>query len=466
MIDEDRRPPPAAPLSASSITAAAAAILVTWAARVFAGVELPFLFCLGAILYASLNEGLVSGLVATGVTLTGTTLFASPSSPLVTGRNLVIVTAFGAALSITGELMQRAQRREQRAAAHARRREQTLQIMFDDSPAAMLVVDPADRIAAVNDATAELFGIDRRAFAGLPLDLFVPPSSRNAAAPHRSITADGRTLHVRVLSKPIPLAGRAYSMLYLRDESEAIKAAEQLAETQRGLYRIARATSLGQLGSSIAHELNQPLGAIANYLGVAQALLAGQTPQVAPANEALGDALRQVFRTAAVLRKLREFVARRPPTLQWLDVHALMEDVVRLAHLAVKESGAQFEACIDRGPAEILVDAVQIQQVLLNLLVNAAEAVENRPSPSIGLRSWSEHPDTLTIAVEDNGPGVPLKEDRDLFAPFQSTKAEGVGIGLTICRSIVEAHGGRIWCDNESTLGGARFLLSLPRRDA
>lgn len=143
-----------------------------------------------------------------------------------------------------------------------------------------------------------------------------------------------------------------------------------------------------------------------------------------------------------------------------------MEDVVRLAHLAVKESGAQFEACIDRGPAEILVDAVQIQQVLLNLLVNAAEAVENRPSPSIGLRSWSEHPDTLTIAVEDSGPGVPLKEDRDLFAPFQSTKAEGVGIGLTICRSIVEAHGGRIWCDNESTLGGARFLLSLPRRDA
>ena len=109
---------------------------------------------------------------------------------------------------------------------------------------------------------------------------------------------------------------------------------------------------------------------------------------------------------------------------------------------------------------------MQIQQVLLNLLVNAAEAVENRPSPSIGLRSWIEHPDTLTIAVEDSGPGVPLKEDRDLFAPFQSTKAEGVGIGLTICRSIVEAHGGRIWCDNESTLGGARFLLSLPRRDA
>ena len=193
-------------------------------------------------------------------------------------------------------------------------------------------------------------------------------------------------------------------MLYLRDESEAIKAAEQLAETQRGLYRIARATSLGQVGSSIAHELNQPLGTIAKYLGVAQALLAGQTPQVAPANEALGDALRQVFRTAAVLRKLREFVARRPPTLQWLDVHALMEDVVRLAHLAVKESGAQFEACIDRGPAEILVDAVQIQQVLLNLLVNAAEAVENRPVVARVLRILLRLRRLLAAACGDLAP--------------------------------------------------------------
>jgi two-component system, LuxR family, sensor kinase FixL len=198
---------------------------------------------------------------------------------------------------------------------------------------------------------------------------------------------------------------------------------------------------------------------------VAQALLASETPQVSLASEALGDALRQVFRTAAVLRKLREFVTRRPPTLQWFDFHALMEDVFRLGQLAVKESGAQFEARFGRRTAEVLVDTIQIQQVLLNLLVNAAEAVQDRPSPAIRLRSWSDSSESIIIAVEDSGPGVPIEAGRDLFAPFQSTKAEGVGIGLSICRSIMEAHGGQIWCDNESTLGGARFLLSLPRRD-
>lgn len=442
----------------------ATALAATWIARQAATIDLPFLFCIAAVLVTALRNGFSGAILSATLTLTGTTLLAGNDRSLVNPRNLVVVATFCLCLAICGEVLRRVRHREQRAAMRAARREAVLQIMFDESPAVTLVIDEDHRIIAANAAAGLLFARPRTDLIGRPIEAFVP-ETLDASEPNKIEVSNGPTLHLRASEVSLAAAHRSLRLIYVRDETAAVQAAEELAITQRELHQIARASALGQFGSSIAHELNQPLAFIANYAGAARALLIREQPDIKAATNALDDALSQVFRAATVLKRLRDFVARRPPTLQWQPADMVFADALRLGSPAVNETGAALIIDLPASAGLVLVDPVQLQQIIVNLFLNAADAVRGREGQVVMFRARADAHDVLTVSVEDSGPGVSCLDAENVFDPFRSTKAEGVGIGLAICRTIVESHGGRIWCDAETTLGGARFAFTLQRRE-
>jgi len=461
---DEQSGPVTRPGIAAAIASAGVAVGTTAAIDRLLSVELPFLFCIGAVAAIAIRGGLLLAAVTTVVALTGTASITDDPA-LVNLRSLAVVTAFCLCLGLCGEILLHLRHRERSATARALRRERILQLMFDRSPAVTLLVDSDGQIVAANEAARGLLPFPSKDAVEGHIDDYVP-LGRNSADAQPLHLEDGKTLQLRVTEVPVELNARVVRMIYVRDDTEVARAAEELAIAQRGLHQIARATSLGQFGSSIAHELNQPLAFVANYVGAALVLLRQGSPNDDRVTAALEDALTHVFRASAVLKQLRMFVGRRAPALSWQHASDLLSEAVRLGELAIRQADATLTVAFDVAGREVLADAVQLQQVVTNLLVNAAEAVIWRERREVAIRAWQDAPDSLTVVVEDSGSGLAPDEREDVFTPFRSTKADGVGIGLAICRTIVKHHGGSIWCDADTPLGGARFAFTLSSRAA
>jgi two-component system sensor kinase FixL len=217
---------------------------------------------------------------------------------------------------------------------------------------------------------------------------------------------------------------------------------------------------MGTLASTIAHELNQPLMAVTNVVQTTAEILRKGNPPIRKALiEAMDDAGREALRAGDILRRLRTFLSRG-------ELEKTLEDPCRLAQDAVyfEAAGARFRniACkVDCVPglSRIVVDRVQIQQVILNLVKNAIQSVGEDGEVEVTI---APEPDQVRISVTDTGPGVPPERVARLFEPFSTTKTDGMGLGLPICRSIIEAHGGRIWYE-PARGGGATFVFTLPQ---
>lgn len=441
------------------------ALVGTSMARTLLGINLPFLFCLAAVLFNASRRGLSAGLVATCLSLTGTILISGTDVSIINIRNTSTVLLFCIVVSFGGDRLIKLRFRERQLAANASSREHILQVMFNNTPAVTLIVDRKGDILTANDAACRLFESCRDWLSNQSVDTLFGRQISYSDTINKISLSSKKEIYLRLTSTPLTINNNDFSILYIRDETRTIESAEELAATQRKLYRIARATSLGQLGSSIAHELNQPLSFIANYAGAAQAILSKDNPDLLAARSAIYDTLSQVFRTAAVLKRLRNFVGRKPPTLIPINARAMLEDAARMGALAVDDARAKLDADFSATDLTIFADVVQLQQVVLNLMMNAADAVRDRDDRRILLCGAQCDSGDVMFAVEDSGDGIAPELRQDIFTPFQSTKIDGVGIGLAICRTIVEGHGGRIWCDGNTALGGARFVFTVPRRD-
>ncbi|MDO9488311.1 MAG: ATP-binding protein, partial [Sphingomonadaceae bacterium] len=259
-------------------------------------------------------------------------------------------------------------------------------------------------------------------------------------------------------------AGRVVKWYGITEDVHAQRLAEQqLQRLQHELSQVARVSAMGTLASTLAHELNQPLTAVANYMAGSKRLLLNHGAEAIPViTEALDNAARAAVQAGEIVRRLRDLVSRGEVNTQRVELPALVHEACELTFGDTRDRSIELGLSFDDDAAMVLADRIQIQQVLVNLLRNAGEAIEKSDTKLVTVSSAMAANDQVTIRIEDSGSGVAAQVKRHLFSPFVTTKETGMGVGLSICRSIVEAHGGQLWVE-DAPGGGAAFCFTLPR---
>jgi C4-dicarboxylate-specific signal transduction histidine kinase len=281
---------------------------------------------------------------------------------------------------------------------------------------------------------------------------------------------DGIVFPVEIRARKFDTREKGFHLSFARDISERKLAEEtlrakdnalQIARTE--LARVSRLTTLGELTASIAHEVNQPIGAMATNAAACARWLAAKPPDMAEAQAALANIVADGKRAGEVIARIRALTKRQAPRMELLDVNRKVREVLALAEHELKTHDVILRAELAPKLPSVAGDRVQLQQVLLNLIVNAIEAmsgVQDRPRELTIVSARSET-DAVVVEVRDSGPGLEPDRAERVFEPFYTTKAQGIGIGLSISRSIVEAHGGRLWATANSP-HGAVFRFTLP----
>jgi two-component system sensor kinase FixL len=354
-----------------------------------------------------------------------------------------------------------------------------LRSILDTVPDAMIVIDASGIVRFFSSAAERLFGYNSDEVSGRNIRMLMPPPYREQhdrylerylRTGERRIIGigrivvgqrkDGSTFPMELSVGEASQSGQHLFTGFVRDLTERQRTERRLHELQDGLLHVSRVRSMGQMASALAHELNQPLTATANYLHAALRLLATAEPDLGRVRQAMNQAVEQTVRSGEIIRRLRAFVASGDVAREPQDVAKLVEEASALALVGAKERGVKVLIVMDAGLPEVPVDRVQIQQVLLNLIRNAMEAMEQCAVRELTAAA-SLRADGVQVSVTDTGSGVAPEIATRLFQPFVTTKSEGMGIGLSISRAIVEAHGGRLWMEPNPS-GGSRFHFTLP----
>jgi two-component system, LuxR family, sensor kinase FixL len=370
-----------------------------------------------------------------------------------------------------------------RKAAELAQRESELRLrsILDTVPDAIVVIDARGAIQSFSPAAERLFGYNSAEVIGRNVNILMPTPYREAHDGYierylrtgerriigigRVVTGrrkDGETFPMELQVGEFASAGGRYFTGFVRDLTERQEAERRIQDLQAELLHASRLSVMGQMASTMAHELNQPLTAVTNYLEAGRQLLATDIAGPERVSEIMEKAIAQAQRAGDVIRRLRGFVGKGETERSLQSLNQLVEESLALALVGARQRGVRASLELDNTLPPVLVDHVQIQQVVLNLVRNAIEAMEQveRRELVIGTRAIPEQGMTEVI-VADTGPGIaPELADR-LFQPFVTTKAIGMGLGLSICREIVEAHHGRLTAVPGAS-GGAVFHVMLP----
>jgi two-component system sensor kinase FixL len=275
---------------------------------------------------------------------------------------------------------------------------------------------------------------------------------------------DGREITVSLSASPIRDGNGAVigASKIARDVTEQRQIEQRAGKLQAELAHVARINAVSQLSSALAHELNQPLTAIMNYVSAAK-LRWSQAggDESDKASSLLDRAIAQAERAGAIIQRLRSFLEKREPHRVEEDLNATLQEAIALGFVGSSNDGATLALDLAPDLPAVRMDKVQIEQVIVNLLRNAIEAIKESGRHELAISSYRAGPRIVEIAVADTGPGIPDTVAQQLFEPFVTTKEKGMGVGLSICRTIVEAHGGRIWMV-PNPVGGTIFKIQLP----
>ena len=466
---------------------AVAAVLVAFAAYLMLasalGDQPPFLLLVVAVLVVGATGGLGPSLVATGL---GTMLAAwSLGFSDLTRGNFASLAAFlviGVGISVFGERLRRVRHRAALTTEDLRAREAHLRSILDTVPDAMIVIDEEGRIQSFSSAAERLFGYAAGEVVGENIRALMPQPYRDAhdgylarylTTGERRIIGIGRvvvgerkggaTFPMELAVGEMRSGNQRYFTGFIRDLTERQHTEARLQELQSELVHISRLTAMGEMASALAHELNQPLSAIANYLKGSSRLMAGrEDPDSLRLKGALDKAGEQAMRAGEIIRRLRDFVARGETETQVENLAKLVEEASALALVGAKQHGVRVRFDFRAGADMVLADRVQVQQVVLNLMRNAIEAMAEAQSPrrELSVTTSPGEPGMVEISIADTGPGIAPEIAEKLFQPFVTTKRQGMGVGLSISRTIVEAHGGKLWVEPNPG-GGAVFRLTL-----
>jgi len=252
----------------------------------------------------------------------------------------------------------------------------------------------------------------------------------------------------------------------VRDLTERQLADSRLQELQSELLHISRLSDVGQMASALAHELNQPLAAIVNYVQAMRRFLqATDPPPSVRVLDVMDKVVGQAARAGEIIRHLRSFIRKGEAERRTEDLNKVVEEATALGLVGAKETGIAVRWNLSREPLPVLIDKVQIQQVVFNLVRNSIEAMADHPAPRDMLVTTTQaEPGMAAVSVSDSGPGLAPSVQEQLFQPFITTKEKGMGLGLSICRSIVDAHGGRLQATPNPDRG-VTFFFTIPLAD-
>ncbi|PYQ25260.1 MAG: PAS domain-containing sensor histidine kinase, partial [Acidobacteria bacterium] len=422
--------------------------------------ESRYLFFVPAVLLAAAIGGLGPGLLATGLSaalgLVVSTRLPELSTPEIV--NVIAFTVIGVGIAWSGDQLQRNRMRAAASARDALRREAHVQSILDSVPDAMIVIDERGIMQSFSSAAERLFGFSAAEMLGKNVKLLMPTPYREnhdsyldrylRTGEKRIIgigrvvvgeRRDGSTFPMELAVGEMRSSNQRFFTGFIRDLTERQQTEARLQELQSELVHMSRLTAMGEMASALAHELNQPLSAIANYMKGSRRLLENRPDdQSALLRDAMDKAGDQALRAGQIIRRLRDFVARGESERRVENVKKLIEEASALALVGAKDLGVAVRFRFDPAVDLVLADKVQIQQVLLNLLRNAIEAMELSQKRELVIATAQSSDDTICISVADTGSGIAPEMSSQLFEPFITTKRHGMGVGL------IEAHGGRI----------------------
>ena len=354
-----------------------------------------------------------------------------------------------------------------------------LRSILETVPDAMVVIDQHGVILQFSKAAERLFGWRAEDVCGQNVRVLMPSPyhEQHDGYLHRYLTTgerriigigrvvvgqrrNGSTFPMELSVGEVNQNGQRLFTGFVRDLTERQQTRARLQELQDELLHVSRLRSMGEMAAAIAHELNQPLTASANYVAAAIRLIDGPQPDLAHIRQALRLASNQTLRSGEIIRRLRAFVERGETARRPEQLDTLVEEASALALVGLGDRGVTVKFTRDPDLPPVVADRVQVQQVLLNLLRNAVEAMESSPvrELTLGTARWDS---MVAVSVADTGSGIPPAIEAQLFQPFVTTKSAGMGIGLSVCRAIIEAHGGRLWVEPNPG-GGSVFRFTLP----
>jgi two-component system, LuxR family, sensor kinase FixL len=440
-----------------------------------------FLLFIPAILLAAGVGGFGPGLVATALSLCSGIFVGGVDN--LTRPEIVEAAIFagvGVGISWFGEQLYRARLHDQETARNLRAREAHLRSVLDTVPDATVVIDDRGIIQSFNAAAERLFGHTEQAVVGQNVGMLMPTPFREEHDGYiarylttgekriigidRVVTGqrkDGSTFPMKLEVGEVRSGDRRYFTGFVRDLTERQATERQLEELQSELARLSRLTAMGEMASTLAHEINQPLSAITNYLQGCGRLIEGiEHPNAPKIRDALAETTHQTLRAGQIIRQLREFVARGETERRPENINRLVEEASALALVGAKEQGVKAVFRFDTRVSPVLVEKVQIQQVLVNLIRNAIEAMQGCPRKELVVETVLMDHGMVEVRVADTGSGLAEEIVPRLFQPFVTTKPAGMGVGLSISKRIVEAHGGEMWGEPNPG-GGTLFHFTL-----
>jgi two-component system, LuxR family, sensor kinase FixL len=440
------------------------------------GQQAPYLFFVAAVFVSGILGGVGPGLLATALSLIPVLMPAaatgSISRPEAGGALAFAILGIG--MAWFGERLVRASHRAAASAQH-------LKSILDTIPDAMIVIDESGIMRSFSAAAERLFGRSAEEVIGHNVSMLMPSPYRQQhdgylrryfdTGERRIIgigrvvvgeRKDGSTFPMELAVGEMSSGGRRFFTGFIRDLTERQQTETRLQELQAELVHISRLTAMGEMASALAHELNQPLSAIANYLkGCRRLLDRHPDDQSRMVSDALDKAADQAMRAGEIIRRLREFVSRGETERRVESVAKLIEEASAIALVGAKERGIRVSYQLDPEAELVLADRVQVQQVLINLMRNAIEAMENTERRELVISANRANDSMVDMSVSDTGAGIGADMRAQLFQPFFTTKRHGMGVGLSISRTIIEAHGGNIGAEPNPG-GGAIFRFTLP----
>jgi two-component system, LuxR family, sensor kinase FixL len=449
----------------------------------------PYLFLIPSTLIAGIVGGWGAGLMATSLGLALHLYFTAEYSTVMNQKSAsfaidltraIAFAAIGIAMAWFGERLRVSWLHAVQSDRDTAAREAHLKSILDTVPDAMIVIDERGIMQSFSAAAERLFGYSATEAIGKNIKMMMPSPYRDnhdaymdryLRTGERHIIGIGRvvvgerkggsTFPMELAVGEMRSGEKRYFTGFIRDLTERQKTEARLQELQSELVHISRLTAMGEMASTLAHELNQPLSAIANYMKGSRRLLEQSTDERSEMiRQAMDSAAEQAMRAGQIIRRLRNFVARGESERRVESVSKLVEEASALALVGIKDQGIQVRFQLSRSNDLALVDKVQIQQVLLNLIRNAIEAMQDSSRRDLLISTAPAEDGMLMISVADTGPGIAPEVCSQLFQPFVTTKRHGMGVGLSISRTIIEAHGGRIWIEPNPG-GGTIFRFTV-----